>query len=77
MQQVVGGGFQQDVGQVYGICGWCLGVGVWQLGVYWYYWEFYCEGDEEIQYQQVFGVWCQFGFQQVGVVEGQYVGLVS
>lgn len=42
----------------------------------WNYWYFYCEGDEEVQYQQIFyivGYWC---IQQFFIVEGLYVGCV-
>lgn len=45
--------------------------------MYWYYWYFYCEGDEEVEYQQLFYVGVQLGFQQGGVVEGDYVGGVE
>lgn len=77
VQQVVGGGFQQDFCEVDRVGGWCLGVSVWQLVVQWYYWYFYCEGDEEVEYQQVFYVVRYWGFQQIFIVEGLYVGGVE
>ena len=45
--QAVGGGLQEDAGEVHGAGGGRLGVGVRQPGMHRHHWHLHCEGDEK------------------------------
>ncbi|SST07641.1 Uncharacterised protein [Acinetobacter baumannii] len=72
--QAVGGGLQEDAGEVHGAGGGRLGVGVRQPGMHRHHRHLHREGDEEAEHQQPFHVGAQLGLQQGGVVEGDHAG---